>query len=232
VGEGIYSDGRYARSNPTYHVEDSLWKAQNLLRLIGRRQNQPRSIAEIGCGAGEALRCIGQALPAIERLEGWDISPDAIALAQGRADDRLAFHLGDLLSAGRSPFDLVLCFDVFEHVDDYLGFLRKLRAVGREFAFHIPLDLSAQSVIRVKPIIRARTRLGHLHYFTKETALATLESSGYVIDEWRYTAGSIDLPDKTIFQNLMRWPRRFGMRVAPDLAARTLGGFSLLVLAR
>jgi hypothetical protein len=111
-------------------------------------------------------------------------------------------------------------------------FLRRLRARGRQFVFHVPLDLSAQAIMRGTPIRKARAEVGHLHYFTKDTALATLDSTGYSVEDWSYTYGSLDLPDRSLWQRVARVPRRIGLALAPDLTVRTLGGCSLLVLAR
>jgi SAM-dependent methyltransferase len=187
---------------------------------------------EIGCGAGEILSQIRSAIPEASRCEGWDVSPQAIALCRVRERAGLKFFQGDFLSSHEAEFDLVLCLDVFEHIADYLGFLCRLRSKGRRFVFHVPLDMSVQAIIRLSPIRKARAQLGHLHYFTKETALATLESAGYVIDEWSYSAGSLELPDQSVLQRLARIPRRLGLMTAPDLTVRVLGGCSLLVLAR
>lgn len=227
-----YTDGRYAASNPSYHVEDSAWKAAQVIALLESASVRPATIVEIGCGAGEVVQRVSEALPGASRVEGWDVSPLAIGLCQARADGRLVFHQGDLLETDVLPFDVVLCLDVVEHVEDYLGFLRRLRAKGRRFVFHVPLDISAQSVLRETPIERARKDVGHLHYFTKTTALAALETAGYLVESWRYTAGSLDLPDRSWLQRLARMPRRFGFAVSPDFSVRLLGGYSLLVLAR
>lgn len=228
----IYIDGRYAASNPDYHIGDSAWKARQVLALLQRHGMRPSSVAEIGCGAGEIARRICDALPEASRVEGWEISPQAIALCRTREGPRLTFRQGDLLTADVPAFDLLLCLDVFEHIDDYLGFLRRLRSRARQFVFHVPLDLSAQSILRGSPIRKARADVGHLHYFTKDTALATLASTGYSVEDWSYTHGSLDLPDRSLWQRLARVPRRIGLAVAPDLTVRTLGGCSLLVLAR
>ena len=45
-------------------------------------------------------------------------------------------------------FDLLLMLDVFEHVEDYIGLLRAVRSKAKQKLFHIPLDLSVQSVLR------------------------------------------------------------------------------------
>ena len=79
-----------------------------------------------------------------------------------------------------------MAIDVFEHVEDYFGFLRKLREKAEYKIFHIPLDLSVQTVLRSSPIIKGRKSVGHIHYFTKETALETLKDTGYEIIDYFY----------------------------------------------
>jgi hypothetical protein len=171
-------------------------------------------------------------MPETVRFEGWDVSADAIALAMSRSSEVIRFTRGDFLAENHHCHEVLLCLDVFEHVEDYIGFVRKLRGHAEWKVFHIPLDLSVQSVMRGTPIEKARRRLGHLHYFTKETALGTLRLCGYEIVAWAYTAGALDLPDRSLLQNMARLPRRLMRVISPDLAARWLGGFSLAVLAR
>ena len=90
--------------------------------------------------------------------------------------------------------------------------------------------MTVWNVLRGQPI-RLRERIGHLHYFDAETAIATLEECGYRIRARSYTAGSLDLPAATRLRGLARLPRRMLSRINQDVAARLLGGFSLLVLA-
>ena len=127
--------------------------------------------------------------------------------------------------------DLLLVIDVFEHVDDYIGFLRSVKDKAHFKIFHIPLDISVQTVFRASPIHRVRERVGHLHYFTKETALATLEYTGYKIRDYFYTAGSIEVPN-SFRQKIMRVPRMACFSIHKDLTVRILGGYSLLVLCQ
>jgi SAM-dependent methyltransferase len=228
----IYADGRYATDNPTYHVEDSAWKASQVYEVLSQRRLSPKTVVEVGCGAGEVLVQLQRLLPGVTRLEGWDVSPQAIRLAEERSTERLTFHEGDMLAQSGDRFDLGLCLDVVEHVEDYIGFLRAFRSHAEWKVFHIPLELSVQSIFRVTPIVRERARVGHLHHFTKETALATLNQAGYEVTVWRYTAGALDLPDKSVLQLAARTPRRLLRAFNPDVAARWLGGFSLVVLAR
>ncbi len=227
----IYQTGEYVEKNPTYHVEDSAWKAGQVLRLIEKHGLAPRTVCEVGCGAGEILKQLQFSLPADTQFFGYEISPQAFALCQERENDRLHFHCRDLIAGDEPAFDLLLCLDVFEHVEDYIGFLRALRAKATFKIFHVPLDLSVQWVWRSGPIMREREQAGHLHYFTKETALATLQGAGYEVVDWCYTDGAIAHP-RSVKARLASWPRRVLSTFNQHLVVRVLGGYSLLVLTR
>jgi trans-aconitate methyltransferase len=232
VRRNIYLNGEYARQNPTFAIEDSPWKARQVLKAIERNRLSPNTICEVGCGAGEILRQLQNALPPHVVFEGYDISPDSHRAAQTRENDRLKFFCADFAATSGPAHDLLLCLDVFEHVPDYLGFLEKLRLRAEYKVFHIPLDLSVQWLVRMKPILKERATVGHLHHFTRETALETLEWADYQIIDSFYTAGALDLPDKSFKQKLARVPRRLAYRLSPDLTVRILGGYALLVVAR
>ncbi|RIK38573.1 MAG: methylase [Chloroflexi bacterium] len=231
MSQDLYRSGEYARLNPSYHVEDSAWKAHYIVQMLEQHKLTPRSICEIGCGAGEILKQLQSRLPEDAFFCGYEISPQGYALCQPRANERLRFFNEDLLQlTNLDTFDVVLCIDVFEHVEDYLGFLKRLRGYGRYTLFHIPLDLSVQSLLRVHPILFARSQVGHLHYFTKEIALSSLHDCGYEIIGYFYTPVGLETRHTTSAR-LAKLPRYALSSLSADWAARLLGGYSLMVLA-
>jgi len=230
--ESIYTDGTYLRNNPDWHVDDSPWKAKHVARMLDRHGIVPQTVCEIGCGAGEILRSLSTHLEPSTRFFGYEISPNAYKICSQKANERFTFKLANLLDETNVRFDLVMAMDVFEHVEDYFGFLRKLRDKAQYKIFHIPLELSAQEVLRGKPLLNARRNVGHIHHFSKETALATLEDCGYTVLDHFYTSGRTDLGGLGWKSQLMRLPRQALYKVNQDAAVRTLGGYSLLVLAR
>lgn len=230
--KSIYSEGQYLENNPTWHAEDASWKASRILSIIQRNKLILKSICEVGCGSGEILSYLHSKIQNIE-LTGYEISPQAFEICREKTKEKLTFYLGNLFDEHKiSYFDLILCIDVFEHVEDYIGFLKQLSSKSQYFIFHIPLDMSVSSVLRNTPIMEARNKVGHLHYFSKETALSTLENSGYKIIDKFYTSGSIDLTSTSMKTSLAKLPRFLLYKINPDLAARLLGGFSILVLAQ
>jgi len=229
---GVYRDGRYLEKHPRWHTEHSSWKAAQVIRMIERAElkRMAASVCEVGCGAGQVLRQIQKVLAPDCSLLGVDISPQAIAMCRQHGDPRLRFELIRDETEIPEGFDLLVAVDVIEHVEDYLGFLRCLRAKARYKIFHVPLDLSVQSVLRRSGLIERRESHAHLHYFTKDTFLRALADTGYEVKDVFYSKRSIEI-GSGIAQRIVSLPRSAGFRINPDLTARVLGGFSLAVLA-
>lgn len=200
--------------------------------MINRNGLVPKTICEVGCGAGAILGSLQQHLPSDVVFVGCEPSPQAFLMAQSRTNERLSF-----LSSSTPPqdahFDLLLVIDVIEHIEDYFSFLRSIRSVAEHCILHIPLDLSVLSVLREWPLMKRRRGVGHIHYFTRTTALATLEDCGFEIEDYFYT---------TIWRDSERSIRHALFRKLPhkllfafgrnDLAGRLLGEYSLMILAK
>lgn len=228
----IYEDGTYLDRNPKWHEEDSPWKAKQIFRMLKKHNVIPSRACEVGCGAGEILNCLANSFGDGAVFHGYDISPQAFEICSKKERHNLHFFQKDLFDEEDLTFDVVMAIDVLEHVEDYFGFLRKLKDKGTYKIFHVPLDLSVQAVLRSSPILKCRSSVGHIHYFTKDTVLAALKDTGYEVVDYFYTNIPLELPARGWKANLMKLPRRFFFSVHHDLAARILGGYSLLILAK
>ena len=231
MADNIYTSGRYLETNPTWHIEESSWKVHHILSMMKRHHLTPHTICEIGCGAGEVLRLLQERMSETCTFWGYDISPQALAMCQPKTDERLHFKLMDITQEPGVSFDLSLVLDVIEHLEDYFSFLRDIKSKSTYKLFHIPLEISIQSVLRGETFIRNRHIHGHLHYYTKETALQTLEDLGYEILDYSYSP-EFEMNTRLFYTNLMKLPRRVFFSLQKDLAVRALGGFRLLVLAK
>lgn len=231
MSENLYTSGRYLEKNPSWHVEESPWKARQVIQMLKRNHLEPQTICEVGCGVGEVLKQLQEHMEKNCMFVGYDISPQAIEIAQSRANERLYFKLMDIQQEQEIFFDLILVMDVIEHMEDYFSFLRAIEPRSAYKIFHFPLDLSAQTVLRPGGLLNVRNAYGHLHYFTKETALQTIRDTGYDILDYSYTARALEIPSKQVTRNLMNIPRRALFAVSPELATHALGGWSLLILA-
>jgi len=229
--ENIYSgeDSKYSNMANNWHTDDSPWKAKQILKIIKKNNIDPQHIVEVGCGAGEILYSMDREMknPNVH-FEGYDIAVDAIKMATSKTSPNIDFYCNDFTETQGENYDLLLMIDVFEHVPDYIGFIERCMSRAKYKIFHIPLEIHLSSILRNK-LVGARESVGHLHYFTKETALATLEDVGLKVIDSFYTDGSsISTKWRTKFANI---PRSLMFPVFPDLTVKLIGGYSLLVLA-
>lgn len=226
-----YVDGSYLASNPTWDEEDSHWKAEQIHTLLYRNRIDPSSIVDLGCGAGGVLASLHGMYPRA-RLYGFDLSPQAIAMAKRHAGTAIQFSASDPLS-DPERFDVLIAADVFEHVPDYLGFLAKCQRKASYKVYHVPLDMHVSAILR-DAHIRQRNNVGHLHYFTASSALATLRDTGHEVIDHFYTCGALDLfrTHPSLRRALANLPRLVLSKFSIPLTAKLLGGYSLIALCR
>jgi SAM-dependent methyltransferase len=124
-GAGGYDPAFYAALAAL--EDDNFWfQARNRLitRAIRRYFPETGTFLEIGCGTGQVLRAIGQALPNA-RISGSELFLEGLSFAHQRAP---AAHLMQM-DATRIPFseefDLIGAFDVIEHIEDDAKVLRE-----------------------------------------------------------------------------------------------------------
>jgi len=166
------------------------------------------------------------------KFSGYDIAPDAeqfwLELRQAGMD----LHVGDFFSFNKQSYDVLLLLDVLEHVADPHQFLMKLKPFGNRIVIHFPLDLSAFSVVREKPLLHVRRKVGHIHYFTKGLALELLDECGFDVIDHQYTGAAFNAPQAGLKTRLAQLPRRIAYALNKDIGVRLLGGETLMVLAK
>lgn len=226
----IYSDGRYLKSNPNWHSEDSFYKKNFVVDIINKNEIKFSTCADLGCGSGLVTELLAERYPS-KHFVGYEPSPDPQFLIKSRKQlINLSYCNYDLLSSD-DFYDLIVCLDVFEHIEDYYAFLRKLKERGRNFVFNIPLDMCAIKVVTTG-IRQARVSYGHLHYFNDYTAIQTLISCGYSIEATKFSVGFLAVPPKSIKQILMLPIRLLSLFFGVRFASRLFGGISLVVYAK
>jgi SAM-dependent methyltransferase len=86
---------------------------------------QTGNLLEIGCGTGQVLQAIRQALPAA-RFCGTEIHSRGLAYAAKELPGVELLQIDARALPFAEEFDVVCAFDVIEHVDDDVGVLRQL----------------------------------------------------------------------------------------------------------
>jgi ubiquinone/menaquinone biosynthesis C-methylase UbiE len=94
--KNIYTSGEYAGKHPTWDVEHSPWKAKQIMRMMARNIIVPKTICEVGCGAGEILKQLQENMDNQCMLCGYEISPQAFELCKSRENEKLHFKLADI----------------------------------------------------------------------------------------------------------------------------------------
>jgi D-arabinose 1-dehydrogenase-like Zn-dependent alcohol dehydrogenase len=230
--EQRYIDGEYLRQNPDWSQEDSGWKAEVISALLKKNKVHAQTVAEVGCGAGGILHCLQQQFTDTS-FSGYDISPQAITLAQKFSSERLQFFNEDFLQKENTADDLVLVIDVIEHVADFYGFLNRLRAKGKQFIFHIPLDVSCRTVHKPHVLLQQRQSVGHIHFFTRQMVEWALQDTGYQITDWVYTKPVTDIAPADSFKRLVKKTlRNLSFAVNKEWSVKKWGGYSIMALAK
>ena len=227
--KNIYNNKTYLNTNSNWHQEDSPFKVSVIKKMINKNNIKFNICADVGCGAGLVTELLSKAHPNISFI-GFDLSKDVNLFWEERTKRKnLKFINGDVCDFNKS-FDLILCLDVFEHVEDYFRFLKKLKKSGRKFIFNIPLDMSVMKVI-TNGIKLARTEVGHLHYFNQYTALETLKDCGFKVKDSFLSTSFLSVPPRNIRQLAVLPLRLLSLIFGKSFGAKIFGGQSLVVYA-
>ncbi|MBK8608538.1 MAG: class I SAM-dependent methyltransferase [Chitinophagaceae bacterium] len=229
----LYTNGEYFKNNPTWDIADAAWKTDIMINLLKKNRVEAKQVIEIGCGAGENLVQLAKKDPRIEKLTGYDISPQAIELAGKKTTDKLSFYNKDFTAEEYISTELMLVIDVLEHVDDYYGFLRKLKNKSNYFVFHIPLDLCCRTVMKPHVLLQQRRSVGHIHYFSKEMVEWALQDTGYEIIDWVYSKPVVDVDEaNSLKRSVKKTLRNFSFMINKHWSAKAWGGYSMMILAK
>lgn len=233
----IYSNEKYLKNNKSWHVEDSPWKARQIFQLITKNKIQldKSTICEVGCGAGEILVQLSALINQECKFTGYDISPQLNVFWKERTTEKIEFICQDFLTSGEN-YDILMFIDLIEHLEDYLGFLRKIKARGNYKIFNFPLEIFAVKALVGNKYLESRSKYGHIHYFNKDICLALLKDLEFEIIDYFYAPSAIDLSSTTTsispLSRLAKLPRILLSKFSVDLTAKLLGGYSLFVLSK
>jgi len=226
----IYNNQTYLQNNPTWHEEDAMFKADRIEKLLTQYPVPFTRVCEVGCGSGEILVQLCKMFRDVTSWVGYDISADAIAIAEEKSSEKLKFELQDFTLTDNSiTYDLMLVIDVIEHLENYFSFLDSISERSRYFIFHIPLDMCVWSLLRERMLIESKERVGHIHNFTEDFIKSILTDQGFRILHQIYTEPVFKV--KSFKQWLISTLRSILYGISPRFCTKTLGGYSILVLA-
>jgi trans-aconitate methyltransferase len=150
-----------------------------LQRLAGHRISGAREIAEFGCGHGLLQRQIEVAYG--REVTGFDLNECALRQSASRLSRVCCYNILQRDPALHKRFDVILLFDVLEHISDEQQFLRALSfhlAPGGTLIINVPAGQWAWSSYDAAD--------GHLRRYSFEALQRTLCASDYSLIEWSY----------------------------------------------
>ena len=225
-----YLENDYVNQNPDWDIKDSPWKAGKVKTLLRKHNIKPKTICEVGCGAGGVL---GALKPEFNnaKLTGFDIAPHAEQFWDKLREADIGLHVGDFFVINNQSYEVVLLLDVLEHVANPHQFLIDIKPRAEYLVVHFPLDLSAFSVLREAPLLKVRHQVGHIHYYTKGLALDLMKECGYEVIDCQYTNAAYSAPQRNFKTKFFGFLRRFAYAINKDVGVRLLGGETIMVLA-
>jgi len=227
----IYINGKYLEKHPDWHEKDAQLKADQILFFLKKNNMLPTTLSEIGCGSGEILKILSKKMIYCQSFTGYEISPQAFEICKKKQCKLVEFVFGDSFSDDKR-FDIVLCIDVIEHIQDYYSFLKNVKRKGSYFLFRIPLDLTMISTIKSGYFSRLKNTLGHIHFFNLDIAIDALKSVGYEIIDFQYVACAKKAKDMGVKQRISHLFFKVLYFFNRNISVRFFGGCSLMVLAK
>lgn len=164
---------KYRTRNPLVRVLIARY-FERLAALVASLQ--PASVLEAGCGEGEVLVRLREVLP--PRVAGIDVSDGALSLARRRLPGA-ALSLGSVkaLDFPSSDFDLVICVEVLEHLDDPGTALDELGRVARnDLVVSVPWEpwFRGGNLMRGRYLSSLGNHPDHLHRWSRRSFRACL----------------------------------------------------------
>lgn len=169
------------RLNPT---------ARHLQRMIIKlvsRCGPISSLADIGCGMGVNTKSLAEAFPNVE-ITGTDLSPNILKIAEAYvgASPRIDYASLDLGKAALDrQFDLVLCNQVLEHIEDDVTAIKHLDQMCKKYLLITVPGGRYNSTSELN---------GHFRHYSRRELVDKVMPFGYNIlhlQEWGFPLHSI-----------------------------------------
>jgi len=228
-----YKD-EYIKKNPTLHIEDTPIKfseIKTVLVSVGR----VKTLLDVGCGAG-VLTCKFADFLKSQKALGVDISPSMIkeARAMNYLPDVVDFKCLDIFHLShQKKFDLIICADIIEHLNDDVKFLYKLKKLGHKIVIRVPLEDSLMNHFLKKAGVsnefeKTEARYGHVHHYSFDSFLRLVNLSGLKVES--YLMYLINKKRTWWLNEILRQVTKILGKVSVPLGVRFGGGFLVIVL--
>lgn len=228
-----YYPENYAPYSLAVDDEPSLWRRWNRryslakqLRVILPRAGQMGRVLDVGCATGNLLYALHR-----RGWEAYGVELNAQAAAYARKRFGLSVFVGELANAHFPDkwFDLVILWDVLEHLHDPQKTLQEAARVTRPdgtLVLSLPNPESIEARV-FGPYWAGWDIPRHLHIFTRSVLNRVLTETGWEVSEMLSLSGRHWL----LTLSLRFWlEERLQTRTLRDLLLKVMGSFGVQVL--
>ncbi len=219
------------------------------------RSYQPANIWDAGCGDGQSTFSLAKSYPS-STIIGTDISTKSIdhckAILKKNPVDNISFDLCDLMDTSyENRFDLIICFEVLEHIEDYEAIIQKFSKALRPNGYliiHTPAEGRFQSSefgfrkwakSSKSPLIKEKGQYHVRSGFCLPDLVLFLEKHGLTPELTQHTFGPFAMLSHTIYElsrsrsvyMIGTFPFLYGMGLIDWYLPKKAGG-GLLIRAR
>ncbi len=176
----------YYQSGVKNNVLQKAWHFNKLNAVLSGIDIKPKTILDVGCASGWFLSRVSKKYPHA-KCYGIDIYDKAIAFGKKKYP-KIKFSVSDAdkLPYRASTFELVICTEVLEHVDDPKKTLQEIKRVLKRNGRAV-IELDSGSLLFTIVWYLWRLSRGnvwnhsHLHSFNVKKLERMLKSAGFVI---------------------------------------------------
>lgn len=179
--EDIFNEQTYIEHNPTLGYEDVNYKFSYIRQLLNELNfnNQEISILDVGGGGGFLGKVIAEYFISKRikvKFYALDVSLKMLEVQKSNnpyITGVFNCYLDEL--EVDAPFDLLLMIDVIEHIPDKDAASRKIQQICDYALYNIPTEVNLMALLKNIYMKNnyykmQRASLGHLHFFTYNTA--------------------------------------------------------------
>lgn len=171
------------------------WHIRRILKEKGREPDQKGEwkLLDAGCGFGQYDRFILDQFKNV-KVHSVDVKEDYLAdnrhyFQNEIKKNRIRFYEADLLEfSSNIKFDLIICIDVLEHIEEDVKVMNNLQQCLKEngcFLMHSPSHYSEEDADEEDSFVGEHARTG----YSKEEIASKLKSAGFNSAKSHYTYG-------------------------------------------
>lgn len=159
----------------------------SLISLI--KPLSPKTVLDVGCGEGFTMDKLVKSEIG-EKIEGVEYSKDALTLGK-KLFPNLAFKEGSIykLPYKDGSFDLVVCTEVLEHLEEPSKALKEMLRVSKKYlAISVPNEplFMLSNLLRGKNLSKFGNDEGHINHWSPLSLKKYLKKNGLKIEKIRF----------------------------------------------